>query len=309
MLSLKDKFFHFYCDEEIDYNSPGNKKWKQKLFFRIYNDSGDIIQSDEEIYGITGEYLTNNLQIYFANDDYKSLKRINDDQIIVGWREKNYTSNEEVFLGRIINYSGDFQGEEFEVSSTYEQGKINTQLNIKNKSMYAHLSGKIIIKTEDKGKAYYVNPTNKTMHYLGKPDDAFEVMRSQGIGITNKNLYKIAIGINSNGTDSDNDGLSDNLENALELNISNVDTDNDGYSDKNELTNGYNPWGTGKQALDSDFANKQSGKIFIQVEKNGEAWYVSPENKERYFLGRPVDAFNIMRNLGLGISNNDFNNM
>jgi plastocyanin len=45
----------------------------------------------------------------------------------------------------------------------------------------------------------------------------------------------------------------------------------------------------------------------LAVEDNGEAWYVDPSNKERYFLGRPLDAFNLMQQIGLGISNEDFN--
>ena len=53
-------------------------------------------------------------------------------------------------------------------------------------------------------------------------------------------------------------------------------------------------------------SEKLSGKILLQVEQHGEAWYVNPENNNRYYLGRPADAFNIMRELGLGISNKDF---
>jgi peptide methionine sulfoxide reductase MsrB len=36
--------------------------------------------------------------------------------------------------------------------------------------------------------------------------------------------------------------------------------------------------------------------------------YNSKDNK-RYFLGRPSDAFYIMRNVGMGISNTDFNSL
>ncbi|MEA3449742.1 MAG: right-handed parallel beta-helix repeat-containing protein [Patescibacteria group bacterium] len=53
-------------------------------------------------------------------------------------------------------------------------------------------------------------------------------------------------------------------------------------------------------------ASVLSGKILLQVEANGEAWYVNPENNERYFLNRPADAFQIMRDLGLGVSNENF---
>lgn len=49
------------------------------------------------------------------------------------------------------------------------------------------------------------------------------------------------------------------------------------------------------------------GKIFLQVEAHGEAWYVNPLDGQRYFLGRPADAFAVMRALGLGVSNRDFN--
>lgn len=57
----------------------------------------------------------------------------------------------------------------------------------------ARLSGKILIKVEDLGKAYYVNPVDFKMHYLGRPDDAFKVMCEQGLGVTNDNLNKIII--------------------------------------------------------------------------------------------------------------------
>ena len=49
-----------------------------------------------------------------------------------------------------------------------------------------------------------------------------------------------------------------------------------------------------------------SGRILLQVESHGEAWYVNPINSQRYYLGRPDDAYSVMRNLGLGISNNNF---
>src|SRR3989339_60056 len=42
------------------------------------------------------------------------------------------------------------------------------------------------------------------------------------------------------------------------------------------------------------------GYIFLQVEKNGEAWYIYPTNGKSYYLGRPTDAFKIMKELALG---------
>ena len=43
--------------------------------------------------------------------------------------------------------------------------------------------------------------------------------------------------------------------------------------------------------------------IFLQTELNGEGWYINSNDGKRYFLGSPTDAFEVMRELGLGISN------
>jgi methionine-rich copper-binding protein CopC len=128
---------------------------------------------------------------------------------------------------------------------------------ITDDELYERLKGKIILKVEGKGEAYYISSTKKEMYYLGRPSDAFEILRNQGIGITNEDLLRISE-INS-------DDLADFV-----------------------------------------FCKKHLGKIFLQVEQNGEAWYVNPANEKRYYLGQPTDAFNLMKNLALGISNKDF---
>jgi hypothetical protein len=56
---------------------------------------------------------------------------------------------------------------------------------------------------------------------------------------------------------------------------------------------------------DQGLVNQLKGRILLQVERNGEAWYVNPTDEKRYFLGRPADAFAIMRQLGIGITNAD----
>jgi hypothetical protein len=61
-------------------------------------------------------------------------------------------------------------------------------------SSWKNLAGRILLKTEDGGKAYYFDPTNSQLYYLGRPQDAFNVMRTRGLGITNSNLTKISLG-------------------------------------------------------------------------------------------------------------------
>jgi uncharacterized protein YkwD len=47
------------------------------------------------------------------------------------------------------------------------------------------------------------------------------------------------------------------------------------------------------------------GLILINVDFNGEAWYVSPADATRYYLGRPLDALNAVKKLALGVTKND----
>jgi hypothetical protein len=170
------------------------------------------------------------------------------------------------------------------------------------------LKGRILIQVELKGEAWYVNPANNKRWLLGKPQEALDVIKKLGIGITDANLKKIPIGIlSSTGQDSDNDGLADDLEKSIGTNYQSPDSDKDGYNDLDEIKNNYNPNGSGKEAIDNKFINSNSGKIFIQVENKGQAWYLNPADKKRYFLNRPADALNVMKKLGLGIANKDIN--
>lgn len=140
-----------------------------------------------------------------------------------------------------------------------------------NLKIYNTIKGKIILKVESNGEAYYVNPTKKEIYYLSRPVVAFQIMRKQGTGITDKDLEKIPV-----------------AENYCP-----------NYSPSCDMPSAHN----------LNFAKLQNGKIFLQVEENGEAWYVNPNDSKRYFLGRPMDAFNVMKNLGLGISDANFENL
>lgn len=51
----------------------------------------------------------------------------------------------------------------------------------------------IFIKVEDSGRAYYVNPVDFKLHYLGRPDDTFKIMRELALGISNDNLRQIKV--------------------------------------------------------------------------------------------------------------------
>jgi hypothetical protein len=60
-------------------------------------------------------------------------------------------------------------------------------------------------------------------------------------------------------------------------------------------------------AVDQDFVKKLSGYILLQVENNGEAWYVDLASQKKYFLQNGAVAYQALRTFGLGITNADLN--
>jgi len=56
-------------------------------------------------------------------------------------------------------------------------------------------------------------------------------------------------------------------------------------------------------------ANNLNGKILLQVESKGEAWYVNPKDGKRYYMANGDQAFQIMKTLGVGMSNKDVDKM
>ncbi|MBI2484272.1 S8 family serine peptidase [Candidatus Uhrbacteria bacterium] len=126
-------------------------------------------------------------------------------------------------------------------------------------SLINTLKGRILLQVESKGEAWYVRPDTGERVFMGRPADAFQLMRTLGKGIANVDLERIPV-IGSSKAPS-----------------------------VSELA----------------FTKKHAGKIFIQVQEKGRAWYVHPKEFRRYFLGRPADAFEIMRRTGLGITTKD----
>ncbi|MCK4554096.1 hypothetical protein KAU19_03985 [Candidatus Parcubacteria bacterium] len=110
----------------------------------------------------------------------------------------------------------------------------------------ARLSGNILLQVEEHGEAWYVYPNDKKKYYLGRPADAFNVMKNLGLGATHEFITS-----------------------------------------------------------HTTYPSHVLGKILLDVEQNGEAYYINPKDKKAYYLGRPADAFSIMRELGLGITNQD----
>ncbi len=122
-------------------------------------------------------------------------------------------------------------------------------------SLASRLSGRILLQVESYGRAWYVDPVSQERYYLRDGDEAFAIMRSLGLGISNRDLAKIP-------------------------------------TSKGEI---------GDQKL----TKRLQGRILLQVESHGEAWYVNPVDGLRYYFPDREAAFNLLRQFGLGITNDN----
>lgn len=114
----------------------------------------------------------------------------------------------------------------------------------KDVKMAEKLKGQILIQVESHGQAWYVDTDSGKKYFLGRPTDAFGVMKAQGLGVKSSIIKNTKI-----------------------------------------------------------YYGRLLGKILIDVADKGKAYYINPQDKKAYFLGRPDDAFAVMKKLGLGISN------
>ena len=163
------------------------------------------------------------------------------------------------------------------------------------------LKGRILLNVEGKGEAWYVNPRDAKRYYLGRPNDAFSIMRSLSVGITNSKLARIETAdrdkliLNKTASVADQAVASSSVAGASST------PQNPGASAGKPSVAQFVSFEKAKD-YDRTLSKSVAGQILLQVENNGEAWYVSPVNLKKYYLGRPADAFRVMREHGLGIT-------
>ena len=115
------------------------------------------------------------------------------------------------------------------------------------------LAGRILLQVESYGRAWYVDPLSLQRYYLQDGNEAYGLMRSKGLGITDADLSKIPTKANQRG--------------------------------------------------DKKLVNRLKGRILLQVQQHGEAWYLNPTDGLRYYLADGPAAYELMKKFGLGIKN------
>ena len=216
--------------------------------------------------------------------------------------EEPKTSQERKLLERIKHL-------EYKISEL-ERKVVEAEKNLAqaiDKQLTQRLKGRILLQVEENGEAWYVDDDTEKKFYLKDGTSAYTALNAFGLGITNDDIAKIPIGIESRAeiADTDNDGLDDKLEEALSTDINNPDSDDDGYLDGEEVKGGFNPLGSGAIVTNQQLADQLKGKILLQVQSRGEAWYINPVDGKRYYMKDGEQAYQIMRFLSLGITNND----
>jgi S1-C subfamily serine protease len=61
------------------------------------------------------------------------------------------------------------------------------------------------------------------------------------------------------------------------------------------------------KGIDQKLSQRLAGKILLQVESRGEAWYVDKKSLERFYLKDGASAYQALRLFGLGVSNENLN--
>ena len=178
-------------------------------------------------------------------------------------------------------------------------------------SLAYDLRGSFLIQTDSHGEAWYLYAKQSLRHYLPNDHGAIDVLGSLSIGMSNIDLAKIPVAVDLRFVrfDRDGDGLDDRVENAIFSNPDQLDSDGDGYNDALELSQHFNPLGQGRAPIDIIFSNNFFGQVLMQVEHNGELWYVNPRDGLRYYIGDREDVNRIVRYLAIGINSLDISNI
>jgi hypothetical protein len=79
-----------------------------------------------------------------------------------------------------------------------------------------------------------------------------------------------------------------------------------GLGISNENLNKLKGEGVHSSRVNQELAQQLSGRILLQTEENNQAWYVWPENNQRYFIGQTADAQRVIDELGVPISEETF---
>lgn len=245
--------------------------------------------------------ITINVTLAVPADAYSGKYR---GDIIIGMQPKGPASGVGIALGAHVNVS-------FEVVDGNERPKEIEIFEAANNELYRRTAGKIMIVVDDFGKPYYVHKEDRKVVGLNNYKALETYIKKSAKGISNNDLWKMPLALaESNGKDTDEDGLDDEYEKAIGTNMYFSDSDDDGLSDRDEIEAGFTPvYNNSVSEVDKDFAFRQSGNFFVAVENGGEIWFVAPRDNKRYLISNEANLLYMIRSTGLGISKSNLDGL
>ena len=138
-----------------------------------------------------------------------------------------------------------------------------------DEKLTARLKGKILLQTEQNGEAWYIDPVTGQKFYLSDGNSAYQALKAFGLGATDNTIDSIPMGTTATGTATSTPSIP--------------------TVPKKPITPGH--------------LKPLEGKILLQVQQHGEAWYI--HDGKRFYLKDGSHAYEIMRKLALGIKNTD----
>ena len=230
-----------YINSEANFQFAGNGQFENYLLKII----------DLDLFSSVVSFVINNGQLYTLQLGEEANIDLNNDSqadIYVKFQDLQVNRVELTIKKVITNISSPNQVLESDIDTELIMEQARQESVKTNSILVSRLAGSILLQVENKGQAWYLEPVSLSRYFMGRPADAFSLMRNFGLGVKQIDIIKF-----------ENQGAPTRL----------------------------------------------AGRILLAVEANGEAYYVSPDDLKLYYLGRPADAFRIMQEMSLGISNDN----
>lgn len=177
------------------------------------------------------------------------------------------TDKSQYSIGETIKFMGEHlrSDADFVLSSSKTGMKINSKINFLDAKQFEFNTSSLSLQPD----TYTISSSNDNC-------DAVNIS------------FKLVGNLNNNNVDRDN------ISNKILSQVSQDNIKETIFLEKGLIMN-----------IDNKLASKLKGRILLQVENHGEAWYVNPKNSKKYYMANGNEAHRIMRYLGVGITNKD----
>lgn len=226
-------------------------------------------------------------------------------------KEKNPTWKNYEIMSHMISRSDDFSegwnvyGKKLNAKNIFDNANPRAEISAITTNVIDGGNNKLIIK----GKNFYSKMKVKLYNtqFTGYMPTNLASISSDTLEIDLSLWDAIKPSIEKYSISIDSDSRNNTILNAVEIkNIIKTQNNTSVNDNKSTTTILQNQ---GSTIIDIKLTNKLKGRILLQTESRGEAWYVSPADGKRYYMANGGEAYGVMRKLGIGINNKNFDKL